>query len=550
MDNRPPIRVFTYSISMPLQHISIGKRLGLAFAVLTLFIATMLAVGIWRLQAVAQSTADMMARPLSKERVISDWYRTVYSNVNRHALVARSSDAELARQFVADNVEASKASSRQQAELQKLISTPEEQALFDQVSVLRTRFVQARDTIYQAKAEGQADEAERLLRSDFQPAADAYLQTLQTLQTLQALLDHQRQRISEAAAGVQAEFERGRMQLAGLGGLAVLIAVALAVAITRSITSPLARAVHAVETVAAGDLTHRVHSDAQDETGQLLRALDGMGDQLRNVVGQVRQGADGVASASSQIASGNLDLSSRTEEQASALQQTAASMEQMTSTVRQNADNARTANQLAVSASELASRGGQVVDQVVGTMGDIHEASRKIVDIIGVIDAIAFQTNILALNAAVEAARAGEQGRGFAVVASEVRTLAQRSADAAKQIKDLITASVERVDAGNTLVEEAGVVMRDVVAGVRRVTDIVGEISAASQEQTQGLEQVQHAITQMDAVTQQNAALVEEAAAATRALEAQSVQLVQAMVHFQVGQERAVTATPALLTRA
>ena len=544
MDNRPPIRVFTYSISMPLQHISIGKRLGLAFAVLTLFIATMLAVGIWRLQAVAQSTADMMARPLSKERVISDWYRTVYSNVNRHALVARSSDAELARQFVADNVEASKASSRQQAELQKLISTPEEQALFDQVSVLRTRFVQARDTIYQAKAEGRADEAERLLRSDFQPAADAYLQTLQ------ALLDHQRQRISEAAAGVQAEFERGRMQLAGLGGLAVLIAVALAVAITRSITSPLARAVHAVETVAAGDLTHRVHSDAQDETGQLLRALDGMGDQLRNVVGQVRQGADGVASASSQIARGNLDLSSRTEEQASALQQTAASMEQMTSTVRQNADNARTANQLAVSASELASRGGQVVDQVVGTMGDIHEASRKIVDIIGVIDAIAFQTNILALNAAVEAARAGEQGRGFAVVASEVRTLAQRSADAARQIKDLITASVERVDAGNTLVEEAGVVMRDVVAGVRRVTDIVGEISAASQEQTQGLEQVQHAITQMDAVTQQNAALVEEAAAATRALEAQSVQLVQAMVHFQVGQERAVTATPALLTRA
>ena len=216
---------------MPLQHISIGKRLGLAFAVLTLFIATMLAVGIWRLQAVAQSTADMMARPLSKERVISDWYRTVYSNVNRHALVARSSDAELARQ---------------QAELQKLISTPEEQALFDQVSVLRTRFVQARDTIYQAKAEGRADEAERLLRSDFQPAADAYLQTLQ------ALLDHQRQRISEAAAGVQAEFERGRIQLAGLGGLAVLIAVALAVAITRSITSPLARAVHAVETVAAG----------------------------------------------------------------------------------------------------------------------------------------------------------------------------------------------------------------------------------------------------------------------------------------------------------
>ena len=531
MDNRPPIRVFTYSISMPLQHISIGKRLGLAFAVLTLFIATMLAVGIWRLQAVAQSTADMMARPLSKERVISDWYRTVYSNVNRHALVARSSDAELARQFVADNVEASKASSRQQAQLQKLISTPEEQALFDQVSVLRTRFVQARDTIYQAKAEGRADEAERLLRSDFQPAADAYLQTLQ------ALLDHQRQRISEAAAGVQAEFERGRMQLAGLGGLAVLIAVALAVAITRSITSPLARAVHAVETVAAGDLTHRVHSDAQDETGQLLRALDGMGDQLRNVVGQVRQGADGVASASSQIASGNLDLSSRTEEQASALQQTAASMEQMTSTVRQNADNARTANQLAVSASELASRGGQVVDQVVGTMGDIHEASRKIVDIIGVIDAIAFQTNILALNAAVEAARAGEQGRGFAVVAGEVRALAGRSAEAAKEIKLLIQQSVSQVNEGTTLVEATGKTIGEVVQQVQSVAALIQEISNASQEQSQGTGQVSDAIAQLDQVTQQNAALVEESAAAANSLSYQAAELNRLVATFKTGSE-------------
>ena len=529
---------------MQLQNISIGKRLAIAFAVLILFIATMLAVGVWRLQAVAQSTSDMMARPLTKERVISDWYRTVYSNVSRHALVARSSDTALAHQFMADNAEASKNSSRQQAELQALLSTPAEHALFDKVSELRTRFVNARDSIYQVKAEGNTAEAERLLHNDFHPAAEAYLQTLQ------ALLDHQRQRIGEAAAGVQAEFERGRMQLALLGGFAMLIAVALAITITRSITTPLAHAVHAIETVATGDLTHRVGSSTKDETGQLLRALDGMGDQLRSVVSQVRQGADGVASASSQIASGNLDLSSRTEEQASALQQTAASMEEMTSTVRQNADNARTANQLAVSASSTAARGGQVADQVVGTMAEIHESSRKIVDIIGVIDAIAFQTNILALNAAVEAARAGEQGRGFAVVASEVRTLAQRSADAAKQIKVLITASVERVDAGHSLVEEAGSVMRDVVADVRRVTDIVGEISAASQEQTQGLEQVQHAIIQMDTVTQQNAALVEEAAAATRALEAQSVQLVQAMAHFRVDTASSAGREPALRLQA
>ena len=319
-----------------------------------------------------------------------------------------------------------------------------------------------------------------------------------------------------------------------LGLAAIVAAIALAVVITRSITRPLHRAVSVAETVAGGDLTMHVGSSAQDETGQLLRALDAMGARLRDTVGQVRHGAESIALASSEIASGNLDLSSRTEEQASALQQTAASMEQMTSTVRQNADNASEANQLAQSTSDMAVRGGKVVGSVVTTMGDIHSASRKIVDIIGVIDGIAFQTNILALNAAVEAARAGEQGRGFAVVASEVRTLAQRSASAAKEIKGLIDESVKQVDAGNRLVEEAGTVISDVVAGVRRVTDIVGEISAASQEQTSGLEQVNLAISQMDQVTQQNAALVEEAAAATGSLESQATQLVQAVAVFRI----------------
>ncbi len=298
------------------------------------------------------------------------------------------------------------------------------------------------------------------------------------------------------------------------------------------------------ESVAGGDLTVRSGSAARDEMGQLLRALDAMAARLRDTVGQVRRGADGIALASSEIATGNLDLSSRTEEQASALQQTAASMEQMTATVRQNADNAAQADQLARSASEMAVRGGEVVGNVVTTMGGIHSASRKIVDIIGVIDSIAFQTNILALNAAVEAARAGEQGRGFAVVASEVRTLAQRSATAAKEIKALIDDSVNQVDAGNRLVEEAGTVIRDVVAGVRRVTDIVAEISAASQEQTSGLEQVNRAIAQMDQVTQQNAALVEEAAAATGSLEAQASQLVQAVAVFRLAE--AGTALPRL----
>jgi methyl-accepting chemotaxis protein len=288
------------------------------------------------------------------------------------------------------------------------------------------------------------------------------------------------------------------------------------------------------QTVAAGDLSSRIEAQSTDETGQLMAALRSMNDSLSKVVGEVRHGTDTIATASSQIASGNQDLSSRTEEQASSLEETAASMEQLTSTVKQNADNARQANQLAASASEVAVRGGAVVSQVVDTMGSINASSRKIVDIIAVIDGIAFQTNILALNAAVEAARAGEQGRGFAVVASEVRTLAQRSAAAAKEIKGLIDDSVSKVAAGTQQVAEAGKTMDEIVNSVRRVTDIMGEISSASHEQTQGIEQINQAITQMDQVTQQNAALVEEAAAAAGSLQEQAGGLVQVVSAFRL----------------
>ncbi|MDA8446181.1 methyl-accepting chemotaxis protein [Paracidovorax valerianellae] len=526
---------------MNLQNISIGKRLGLAFGVLILFIVTMLGVGTWKLQSVAEETASMMALPLTKERLISDWYRTIFSNVRRHSVVARSTDSTLAQQFAADNAAASKMSSEQQSQLSKLISSPQEQALFDKTGEERKRFVTARDAIYKAKAEGRSEDAERILNADFTPAGEQYLQALQ------ALLDFQRAQINESSEAVQANYQSGRLQLIVLGALATVIALTLAVAITRSITHPLHDAVTMAKTVATGDLTITSGSTAQDETGQLLRTLNAMGEQLRATVGQVRHGAEGIAVASSEIARGNLDLSSRTEEQASALQQTAASMEQMTATVRQNADNARTANQLAQATSDKAVRGGEVVSNVVSTMGEIHAASRKIVDIIGVIDGIAFQTNILALNAAVEAARAGEQGRGFAVVASEVRMLAQRSAEAAREIKGLIDDSVQRVDSGNKLVEQAGEAMREVVDGVRRVTDLVGEISVASQEQTTGLEQVNQAISQMDTVTQQNAALVEEAAAATGSLESQTAQLVRAVAVFRVGNAQAAQgAGPAL----
>ena len=304
--------------------------------------------------------------------------------------------------------------------------------------------------------------------------------------------------------------------------------------INLSITRPLAAAVDIAKRVAAGDLTSRIVVSSNDETGQLLNALKDMNNSLTELVGKVRQGTDTIATASSEIAAGNMDLSSRTEEQASSLEETASSMEELTSTSKQNADNARQANKLASSASDVAVKGGAVVSQVVSTMGSINESAKKIADIIGVIDGIAFQTNILALNAAVEAARAGEQGRGFAVVASEVRSLAQRSAAAAKDIKGLINDSVEKVDAGTRLVDQAGASMSEIVDSVRRVTDIISEIAAASEEQTAGIEQVNQAIGQMDEVTQQNAALVEQAAAAAESLQDQSTNLAETVSAFKL----------------
>ncbi|MBC7916553.1 MAG: MCP four helix bundle domain-containing protein [Rhodoferax sp.] len=316
--------------------------------------------------------------------------------------------------------------------------------------------------------------------------------------------------------------------------IAVAIAAFLAWTITRSITVPIGKALRFSQEVANGDLTARLHHDGKDEVGALLKSLQAMQEGLVKVVSNVRTGSESVATASAEIAQGNNDLSARTEQQASALEETAASMEELSATVKQNADSARQANQLANSASTVAVQGGEVVGQVVETMKGINESSRKISDIISVIDGIAFQTNILALNAAVEAARAGEQGRGFAVVASEVRSLAGRSAEAAKEIKSLIGASVQRVEQGTALVDKAGVTMTEVVSSIRRVTDLMSEISAASNEQATGVAQVGEAVTQMDQATQQNAALVEEMAAAASSLKSQAQDLVQVVAAFKL----------------
>lgn len=304
--------------------------------------------------------------------------------------------------------------------------------------------------------------------------------------------------------------------------------------LVRAIVGPLDKAIAAANRVASGDLTGVIEVDSTNELGRLLQALKTMNDSLLDLVGKVRHSNESISTASSEIASGNLDLSQRTEEQASSLEETASSLEELTSTVRQNADNARQANQLAVGASEVAYKGGTVVGQVVQTMSSINDSSKKIVEIISVIDGIAFQTNILALNAAVEAARAGEQGRGFAVVATEVRTLAQRSAAAAKEIKELINDSVAKVDEGTKLVDEAGVTMEEIVTAVKRVTDIMSEISAASQEQSSGIEQINQAVTQMDEATQQNAALVEQASAAAECMKDQAHVLTQVVSRFKL----------------
>ena len=323
--------------------------------------------------------------------------------------------------------------------------------------------------------------------------------------------------------------------LTGFGLVIIVASIFVFWALSRSITTPLRDAVAVAQQVAAGELDSNVSVTGSDEISELLQALKNMDDSLLKIVGEVRQGTDAIATASQEIASGNSDLSSRTESQASSLEETASSMEELTDTVRQNAENARQANQLVVSASEFAKKGGKVVGQVVTTMGSIKESSRKIVDIIGVIDGIAFQTNILALNAAVEAARAGEQGRGFAVVAAEVRNLAQRSAGAAKEIKALIGDSVEKVDQGSRLVDEAGKTMDEMVTSVQHVADIMSEITAASQEQSAGIGEVNQAIAQMDEMTQQNAALVEQAAAAAESMQEQAALLADAVSVFKLG---------------
>lgn len=522
-----------------MKNYKIGTRLAGGFGLLIALSLAMLTSGIYQLNQVSHRTQQMMEEPLRKERLASDWHATLVAGVQRSMAVARSNDDSLVELFAAENTRASKESAKRQAQFASLISTPEEKALFDKVGDYRQSYLKKREAIIAEKGAGNSERARTLFDNEFVPASNGYLASVE------ALRDHQRASIDQLGQDINAGASRGDFILAVTGALSAIIGVLIAWVLTRSIVQPLARAVQATQAVAAGDLTHNIQPEGRDEAAQLLHALHDMTVRLRTIVGEVRQGSESIAGASSQLAAGNIDLSSRTEEQASALQETAASIEQLSSTVRQNADNARQANQLARSTTQQAQSGGQLVTEVVETMGAIDSSSKKIVDIIGVIDSIAFQTNILALNAAVEAARAGEQGRGFAVVASEVRSLAQRSASAAKEIKELIAHSVQTVEAGNRLVVQAGVSIQDIVNGVRKVSDLVGEISSASNEQTMGIEQVNVAVNQMEVTTQQNASLVNEASAATQSLQQQASQLAETVSQFRLGNSQQIARTPA-----
>jgi len=511
-----------------MKNLNIGKKIAVVFGIVLVVASGITIVGLWQLDKVMESTRRLMETPLAKERLVGDWYRTIYGGSRRTIAIARSTDRSLVTFFAADSAQGTREVEALMAQVTPLLTSPEESALVRQIAAARSANNVARAAVAQARARDDHAGANRLIDEDYVPASTRYQASLRALVALQrAAIDAEARQIERA----------GELSLRLQGALSVFLAllvVGAGILLRNSVVGPLQEAIAIARRVARGDLGAAIDVRSRDEAGQLLAGLRDMNGALRGLVLRVIQGAGRIAGASDEIVSGNLELSARTEQQASSLEETAAALEQLTSTVKQTSDNAQQADRLAGAASAVAARGGAVVREVIDTMGRIDTSSKKIVEIIGVIDGIAFQTNILALNAAVEAARAGEQGRGFAVVAGEVRNLAQRSAAAAREIKTLIGASVANVEAGGALVGQAGATMDELVDGVGRVAAIMGEISAATREQTLGIEQINAAVGQMDQVTQQNAALVEEAAAASETLQGQAADLAEAVRAFRL----------------
>jgi len=526
---------------MNVSDMKIATRLSLGFGMLVLLILMMGGVSLLKVASVDSTFNSLTEERMPRMAALNDIKANIYQiGQSLRNMVIMSDPADVKRQMeVVLSLRKSIGESLDRLKTQ--ISTEKGKALLAVIAETRGGYVAGQVGYIDLVNAGKIDEAKALLLTTVRPAQIKYFAAVEDLIKFQGELTN------DSVAGAREAMTSVKTAVWTSGVIALFLAVALAMWIIRSITGPLNQAVAVSRAVADGDLSGQFEAHGRSETAQLLIALKQMLGSLSQVCSKVREGSESVATASAQIAQGNNDLSARTEQQASALQETAASMEQLNSTVRQNADNARQANQLAMSASTVAVKGGEVVGQVVETMKGINDSSRRIADIIGVIDGIAFQTNILALNAAVEAARAGDQGRGFAVVASEVRSLAGRSAEAAKEIKSLIGASVERVEHGTALVDQAGVTMTEVVSSIKRVTDLMAEISAASNEQSQGVSQVGEAVTQMDQVTQQNAALVEEMAAAASSLRGQAQDLVSTVGIFKLGADYEVARAPAVV---
>ncbi len=513
---------------MKLTNFKIATRLSIGFAAVLSLMVVMSVTAYVQMEAQVDAV-DNSSLIAERSNLTGVWLASAQLNASRAVAVAKSHAApDVVAYFEPLMQQTSADISKMQQTLGSEITSPRGKALLAEVGEKRTAYQEAQARVTDLFKRGDTAAADAQFTRAMVPAVDGYLNSMKALQQYEVELS------ATKLTGVKDAATHSEKLLLALLLAGLAMGAGMAWGITRSITQPLNAALGVARGIAGNDLSHAVQSDRRDELGELLRELDRMRQTLHQLVSQVRGSTESISTASAEIAIGNQDLSQRTEQTASNLQQAASSMEQLTGTVKQSADSARQANQLASSAAEVAARGGAVVSQVVSTMDEINASSQKISDIIGVIDGIAFQTNILALNAAVEAARAGEQGRGFAVVASEVRSLAGRSAEAAREIKGLIGASVEKVESGSRLVANAGNTMAEIVSSVQRVSDIIGEITAAAAEQSDGISQVNTSVVQLDQMTQQNAALVEQSAAAAESLKDQAGRLAEVMSIFRL----------------